>query len=183
MHPLVQAVDGYLIWFYRLTGWAGLDFVLGTVVVVLHCLILGKATALLVLRFLQPRLEKYGAEAARYQKLAVAALKAGDKETYRGVNKLANEAFGHTFFQQVALSAAYLWPVFFALAWLQLRFLELEVPIPGTAWSFGFIGVFILTYLGTLAAVRAVGRSIGRLLPPPQLPVAPDTVPDSPPTP
>lgn len=157
MQTFVHAVDRFLIWFYRLTGLPVVDFLLGTMALVILCLFLGKGTALFVLRFLQPRLEKYGAKAAKYQELAVAALKAGDQETYRSINRLANDAFGHTFFQQVALSAAYLWPVFFALAWMQLRFLDLEVPIPGTPWSFGFIGVFMLIYLATLMVLKLVG--------------------------
>lgn len=167
MHPFVQALDPYLIFWYRLSGWAALDFILGTAVLALLCLLLGKITAHGVLRFLQPRLEKFGAEAARYQELATTALKAGDKEAYKAANTLANDAFGHTFFQQIALSAAYLWPIFFALAWMQYRFLELAVPIPGTPWSLGFIGVFILIYLGTLAAVQAVRHCWRRCRPAP----------------
>lgn len=162
MPPSLQVIDGHLIWFYRLTGWAALDFIIGTLVLILLCLMLGKATAAMVLKLLRPRLEKYGAEAARYQELAMAALKAGDKEAYRAANTLANEAFGHTFFQQIALSASYLWPICFALAWMQYRFLELAVPIPGTPWSLGFIGVFILLYIGTLFLVRAA-RNLKRL--------------------
>ena len=33
-------------------------------------------------------------------------LKAGDKESYKAINKLANEAYGKTFFLQVAMAAA-----------------------------------------------------------------------------
>jgi len=181
MHPFVQALDPYLIFWYRLTGLATLDFILGTVVLALLCLLAGKATAFLVLRFLQPRLEKFGAEAARYQELATTALKAGDKEAYKAANSLANDAFGHTFFQQVALSAAYLWPIFFALAWMQYRFLELAVPIPGTSWSLGFIGVFLFIYLGSLAAVRAVGRFWRRFSQPRPALALPGTAGNSPP--
>uniref|UniRef100_UPI004049E619 hypothetical protein n=1 Tax=Desulfobacca sp. TaxID=2067990 RepID=UPI004049E619 len=147
---------------------------------IFFCLLCGKATALLVLRCLHPQLEKYGAKAAKYQDLAMAALKAGDKEAYQNINRLANDAFGHTFFQQVALSAAYLWPVFFALAWLQLRFLDLAVPIPGTPWSLGFIGIFLLIYIGTLAAVQAVRRIWRRCRPVPTS-VPPGPVVDTPP--
>ncbi len=183
MSPLVQVLDPYLICCYRLTGLAALDFILGTAVLALLCLLLGKATAILVLRFLQPRLEKYGAEAAKYQELATAALKAGDKKAYQAANTLANDAFGHTFFQQVALSAAYLWPVFFALAWMQYRFLELAVPIPGTPWSLGFIGVFILIYFGMLFVIKLIGRAVRRLFLSPQAQAASGPAPNSSPSP
>lgn len=180
MHPFLQLVDRCLIWWYRLTGVAVLDFIIGTVFLSGLCLILGKLTAMFVLRFLQPRLAQYGAEAAKYQELATTALKVGDKDAYQAANKLANDAFGHTFFQQVALSAAYLWPIFFALAWMQYRFLELAVPIPGTPWSLGFIGVFLLLFLGTLFVVKSVGRFVRQLLRPPQVPNSPGTVSNSP---
>ncbi len=182
MPPAVQHLDPYLIFWYRLTGVAVVDFLLGTVVLVLLCLLAGKLSSLAVLRLLQPRLAQYGAEAAEYQELAMAALKAGDKEAYRAANKLANEAFGHTFFQQMVLSAAYLWPIFFALAWMQYRFLELELPIPGTPWSLGFIGIFLLLYLGTLFVVKGLGRLTRRLLQSVRGQVPSETIPESPST-
>lgn len=147
MNPFYQALDPYLIWFYRLTGHAGVDLVIGTLVLALVALLIGEVTTFLAFWFTRKRVDRYAEEAAKYQTLSMDALKAGNKEAYTAANKLANEAFGHSFFQQAALSAAFLWPVFFALAWMQYRFLEVEFPIPGTNWSLGFIGVFIILYV------------------------------------
>jgi hypothetical protein len=44
------------------------------------------------------------------------------------------------------VSMAKLWPVPFALAWMQYRFLDVGLPIPGTHWSLGYIGIFIIIY-------------------------------------
>jgi hypothetical protein len=160
MHPFYQSLDPYVIWFYRLTGHAWLDFVTGTLVLAGIALFLGEAGMLLACRFSLTRLEQRTAEALQYQSLSLEALQAGNREAYQAANKLANEAFGHTFFQQAALSAAFLWPVFFALAWMQHRFLEVEVPIPGTSWSLGYIGAFIIIY----AAAYLVYRQVKQLL-------------------
>jgi len=149
MQPLIQFVDHYLIMSYRLTGHAGADFAIGTLVLACISLLIGEVTVSLAFLLTRKRLRAKSAEAEKYQDLSIEALKAGNKEAYQAANKLAKDAFGHTFFQQVALSSAFLWPVFFALAWMQYRFLELEFPIPGTNWTLGFIGMFIIIYVAT----------------------------------
>ncbi|MBM4284084.1 MAG: hypothetical protein FJ128_02380 [Deltaproteobacteria bacterium] len=171
MQSFYQWADPYLIWFYRLSGSAWVDFVLGTFVLACLALLVGEISVSLALRYSRKGLDYRAEEAARYQRLAIEALRAGDKEAHDAANKLANEAFGHTFFQQAALSAAFLWPVLFALAWMQTRFLEVEFPIPGTSWSLGFIGVFIIIYV---AAYLLHKRVKNRLTPRVRESVAPD---------
>jgi len=160
MHPFYQVLDPYLIWFYRLTGQAWVDFAIGTLVLAGLCLLIGEATVYLVFQFMRERIVEKTAEAEKYQNLSMDALKAGNKEAYTAVNKLANEAFGHTFFQQMALSAAFLWPVCFALAWMQYRFLEVEFPIPGTSWSLGYIGPFIIIYVAAYFLFKGVKKRL-----------------------
>lgn len=173
MHPFYQVLDPYLIWFYRITGNAWADFVIGTLVLACIALVIGEATVFLVLLFIRKRLGEKTGEAEKYNNLAMDALKAGNKEAYLAANKLANEAFGHSFFQQFTLSAAFLWPVCFALAWMQYRFLEVEVPLPVIGVSLGYIGIFICLYVvayfgfkrikGRLPYFRRVsGNSVGR---------------------
>ena len=89
--------------------------------------------------------EQVTGEAKKYQDLSIEALKARDRPAYEGANKLANEAFGKSFYSQVALSAAFLWPIFFALGWMQHRFLEVEFPLPFIGFSLGYIGVFLIS--------------------------------------
>jgi hypothetical protein len=147
MHPFYRVLDPVFIWFYRLTGHAGMDLVIGTLVLAIVALLIGEATVFLAYWLIRNRIAPFIEEASKYQTLSMEALKAGNKEAYKAANKLANDAFGQSFFQQAALSAAFLWPVFFALAWMQYRFLDIELSIPGTSWSIGFIGVFIPIYV------------------------------------
>lgn len=156
MHPFYRVLDPYLIWFFRLTGHAGVDFVIGTLVLAGISLLIGEISVFLAFRFSRQRIGEKTAEAEKYQNLSVDALRAGNKEAYQAADQLAKEAFGHTFFQQAALSAAFLWPVCFALAWMQHRFLEVEFPIPGTSWSLGFIGVFILLYVAAYLLFKRI---------------------------
>lgn len=156
MHLFYKMLDPYLIWFYRLTGNALLDFVIGTLVLACIALLIGEVTVYLTLQVLRRRIDEKAEEATKYQNLSMDALKAGNKEAYQAANKLANEAFGHSFFQQFTLSAAFLWPVLFALAWMQQRFLEVEFFIPATNFSVGFIGVFIILYVAAYVLVKQV---------------------------
>lgn len=136
-----------MIWSYRLTGYAWVDFFIGTVTLAFLALAIGEFSRSLALLALRKHLDRITQETVRYQNLSVDALGAGDKQAYRAANKLANEAFGQSFFNQIALSAAFLWPVFFALAWMGYRFFDLEVPVPFTGYNFGYIGVFIILYV------------------------------------
>ena len=92
-------------------------------------MIIGELTISLAFLAVKKRIDKFSEEALRYQDLSLEALKRGDKAAYRAANRLANDAFGHSFFMQIALSAAFLWPVFFALAWMNYRFAGLEFPL------------------------------------------------------
>jgi hypothetical protein len=79
------------------------------------------------------------------------ALKAGDRAAYKAINKLANEAFGRSFFLQVAMASASLWPIPCALAWLQIRFSSIRFPLffdlPFIGDSVGYPFIFILLYI------------------------------------
>jgi hypothetical protein len=154
------AFDQYLIWFFRITGHASIDFVIGTLFLAALCLLIGEGTVFLIFLILRKHLGKKAEEAERYQELSIRALQEGNKDAYQAANILAKDAFGHTFFQQLSLSAAFLWPVFFALGWMQKRFLEIEVPIPFTNFSIGFIGVFILIYIMIIILLKITKKEI-----------------------
>jgi hypothetical protein len=126
-------------------------------------MLIGEATLYLVFRFSRKRLAEQMEEADKYQTLSIEALKAGNKEAYEAVNKLAKDAFGHSFFQQLTLSGAFLWPVCFALAWMQTRFLEVEFPIPGTSWSLGYIGAFIIIYVAAYVLLKQAKKRLANL--------------------
>jgi len=152
------ALDPYLIWWYRLPDDAYVGFFLGTFVLALMCVIIGDVTFTLVSRLVAKRLENVTAESLKYQDLSIEAAKAGDKASYKAANKLANEAFGMSFFSQMAVSMARLWPLPFALAWMQTRFTEVEFPVPFIGLSLGYIGVFILLYLAAYFLFKQVKK-------------------------
>jgi hypothetical protein len=156
MHSFFRFLDPYLIWFYRISGQAYVDFFLGTLVLAFLALIIGEYSISLVFLAIRKHLDRVNQEALRYQNLTLEALKAGDKPSYQAVNKMANEAFGRVFFLQIALSAARLWPVPIVLAWMQYRFQEIEFPLGVIPYSLGFIGVFILLYVAAYFLFKGV---------------------------
>jgi hypothetical protein len=162
MHPVFQFLDPGLIWFYRLTGVAAVDFLMGTAVLAALALLVGKAGSGLARAAVRRSCERLSSEAGNYHDLSLEALRAGDKPAYEAANKLANESFSKSFFLQLALSAAFFWPIAFMLAWMQYRFLDLEFPVPYLGFSLGFIGIFIIVYI----AVFLLFKLAARILPP-----------------
>jgi hypothetical protein len=160
MHPVYLWLDSYLIWFYRLSGSAEVNFLLGTWALAVLSLLVGELTAFLAALMVRRPLEQVAGEARRYQDLSMEALKAGDRPAYEAANKLANEAFGKSFFMQVALSATFFWPIFLALAWMQQRFLEVAFPLPFLGFSLGYIGVFIILYIAAYFLFKPVKRRL-----------------------
>jgi hypothetical protein len=158
MPSLFLALDPYLIWFYRLPGNAYVGFFLGTFVLAVICTFAGDLTFALAARLQGKHLDNIASEASKYQNLSIDAAKAGDKANYHLVNKLANEAFGKSFFSLIALSMARLWPIPFALEWMQYRFLDVDFPLPLLPVSLGFIGVFIFIYLATYFLFKLVKK-------------------------
>lgn len=147
MHPVFLILDPYLIWFYRITGYAPADFVIGTFALALMAIIIGELNISLAYLVARRRIERVTDEAVKYQNLSLEALTAGDKGAYRAANHLANDAFGHSFFMQIAMSAAFLWPAGFCLAWMSQRFADLSFPLPFLPYSLGYIGVFLLLFI------------------------------------
>lgn len=147
MHPIYLWLDPYLIWFYRLSGSAEVNFLLGTLALAVLSLLVGEFTSFLASCVVRRHSQQVAGEAKKYQDLSIEALKAGDRPAYEGANKLANEAFGKSFYSQVALSAAFLWPIFFALGWMQYRFLYVKFHLPFIGFSLGYSAVFLMLYI------------------------------------
>jgi len=151
MHPLYAAFDPYLIWFYRITGYAFVDFLIGTFILALITLMIGEFTISLAYLANRKDIAKHIGDAVRYQNISVDAIEAGNKKAYSAANKVANEAFGKSFFQQIALSAGFLWPVPFALGWMHFRFADVDFRVIFTNWTVGYAFVFfplcVLAYL------------------------------------
>jgi hypothetical protein len=146
-----ELLDAALIAPYRLLANPVAAFWLGTFVLALLCLLLGRLSYDLVWRFNRGHYAKEEGEMTRMHNLSVAAIEAGDKTAYKAANKEANEAFGKSFFAGAALFSVSIWPLPFALAWLATRFEGVDVPLfPGHAVRYNavFLGLYILLRLG-----------------------------------
>jgi len=156
MHPILLAIDPYAIWFYRLTGHTFPDFLIGTFVLAFVTLLIGELCISVVFLICRKHIDRTTEEMVHYQNLSEDAQAAGDKGAYRASNKLANDAFGRTFFMQIAFSAAFLWPVFFALTWIGSRFADVEFPLLFTGSSVTYICVFIALYAAAYLIFKKV---------------------------
>jgi hypothetical protein len=143
MHDL----DPILITFYRLTGYPLADYYLGTFLLALLTVLVGELTISLVFRINKAHLDKLNADVEKMKHLSSEALAAGDQAGYKACNKEGNDAFGQLFFNKFGLSAASLWPIFFALAWMQERFAEIGLPLPWLGWEINYFFFFLLCYI------------------------------------
>ena len=146
-------VDNFLITFYRITGYSLLDYFIGTMVLGFICVIIGEVSVSLAIRFNKRYLDEMSNEMKEKEALSLAAHQAGDKAGYQSLNKQATDVWGKHFFTMVAYSAGILWPIPFALGWMQTRFsgVEFELAFPlslvfgnTVGYLFTFIPIYIL---------------------------------------
>ena len=165
MNSFFLWMDSNLIWFFRIIDIPILGYYLGTSVVCLFCVMLGRLTLIMGSRINEKHLVHDHQNMVHMHNLSLYALVNKDKTAYQSCNKEANDAFGKVFFSQIALGASSLWPVPFALAWMQYRFgtviFDLPFFLPGIGDTVGFMFTFfpilILTYIacGRICNLRA----------------------------
>lgn len=143
----LSMLDNLLIVLYGVTGNPLFDYFLGTFLVALLAVIIGEFTISVVYLVNRKHLEGLNATMATHHNLSIAALKSGDKKEYQVQNKQASDAFGKVFFNSIALGAAHLWPCFFVLAWMQVRFADLRIPVLFTEWTVNYVFVFLVCYV------------------------------------
>jgi hypothetical protein len=145
-------IDGFLIFFYRLTGYSFADYIIGTMTLAFICVIIGELSVSLALRFNKRYLDAMTREMNEKERLSMTAYRDGDKESYKALNKEATDVWGKQFFTMVAYSAGILWPLPFALGWMQTRFagVEFDLAFPLSLLfgkSVGYIFTFIPIYI------------------------------------
>ena len=143
----MEVLDPVLIYFFRITGYPVADYFLGTFLLAFLTVLVGEFTISLVFRVNRDHLKVLKARVDKLTRLSEQAVELGDETGYRAVNKEGNEAFGHLFFNKFGLSAASLWPIFFALAWMQERFGHISLPFPFLGWALNYVAFFILCYI------------------------------------
>jgi hypothetical protein len=143
----MENLDPFLIHLFRLTGYPVADYCLGTFLLAFLTVLVGEFTISIVFRINRGHLEALNSQVEKLSRLAQQAIGQGDEKSYRAINKEGNEAFGQLFFNKFGLSAASLWPIFFALAWMQERFTSISLPLPFWGWGMNYVALFILCYI------------------------------------
>jgi hypothetical protein len=161
MNALNVILDPYLIWLFRITGSTFIDFLIGSFILGMIATVIGELTISLVFLINRKHIDETNENVLRYQNLAEQAAASGDRTAYKACNDLANEAFGQSFFMQIALSAASLWPAFLAMAWMDFRFQDVEFEVLFLNHTVGYPCVFIPLY----AAARIVFKRIKYKIP------------------
>lgn len=146
-------LDPLLIAPFRWLPSALAGYLLGTVILALYCILLGDLSASLVTFINKKYIYKMQAKMDHNHELSETALKLGDKESYKAVNKQGLDAFGHSFSLGAAIFCVSIWPMPFALAWLSLRFVDapLELPfnLPFLGNTVEYFPSFLLIYIAT----------------------------------
>ena len=125
-------LDSLLMAPFQALPWPVPAFWLGCLTLALLCTLVGELTGALLYLLNRSFYAEQQSAMTKAHNLSVDALHSGDKESYLAINRQAHEAFGKAFFAQAALGISSLWPVPFALAWLDLRFEG--IPIHTLPW-------------------------------------------------
>jgi hypothetical protein len=152
LNTLTLQADRFLIAFYRITGYSLLDYFIGTMFLAFFCVVIGELSVSLAIRFNKRYLDSMSKEIDDKEMLSLKAYQAGDKDSYKSINREATDAWGKHFFTMVAYSAGILWPIPFALGWMQTRFygVEFDLAFPFSlvfGKSVGYLFTFIPIYI------------------------------------
>jgi len=147
LNNLAFHADLFLIHLYRMTGHPFLNFLLGTFFLSLICIVIGELSVSIAFRLNRHHTAGLTEEMTTKERLSMEAYQAGDKKGYQALNRQATEAWGKRFFTMIALSAGMLWPIPFALGWMQTRFADVDFPLPLVDKTVGYPFVFIPLYI------------------------------------
>lgn len=141
-------IDTLLISPYRIGLPSLAAFWFGTAVIALWCTIAGELSMTLTYLWNRDYYTDLNRKMTRMHNISVEAVRHKEKETFKSANKWANEYFGKVFFSHAALFAVSLWPVPFAMGWMQERFAGLNIhTVPFIDFGLGYPFVFILSYI------------------------------------
>jgi hypothetical protein len=142
-------IDPVLIYPYRWFENPMIGWWVGTFILALWASLLGELTLAVAYRINRSHIARNLDQTSYYHVQSLKAKQAGDEKAYKGINKLANEEFGKSFFLFMAMGMASLWPAFFAAAWLSRRFGDIVFTLPNWlgAIELNFIAPFIVLYI------------------------------------
>jgi hypothetical protein len=160
VYDFYQAIDPALIFAFRITENPFMGYMLGNLYLAMICTLIGELTLAFLFKLNRKQYEEQSKEMLRNQSYSIQALMNKSKEDFKATNRLANDAFGKSFFAGVAFSSSSLWPVPFALGWLGYRFddiaFEMMFSLPLLGDSLNYAAVFLLLYILT----RILGTKI-----------------------
>lgn len=153
LEALFKTADPQMTRLFLLTRDPVINFFIGSFLLAFGCVVVGEITLLLAIRWNRNHIEGLKKEIRNKEKLSIQAYEMGDRDSYRALNKDANDAWGRHFFTMTAYSAGVLWPVPFALGWLQIHYGQVRFLLAfpfslifgeTVGFAFSFIPVYIL---------------------------------------
>ena len=149
---LFQKADPFLIRLFHLTNDPVSGFFIGSLLLAMACVVVGEITLSLAIKWNRQHIESLKQEIRQNEALSIQAYEMGDRTSYQALNKAANDAWGRHFFSMAAYSAGVLWPVPFALGWMQIHFAQTNFPVLSplslvVGKTVGFAFVFIPIYI------------------------------------
>lgn len=150
---ILRPIDSYLTGLFLLTGDPVVNYFIGSFLLAMGCVVTGEVTLSLAIRWNRQHIENLKLEVRRRESQSIRAYEMGDRTSYQALNKAANDAWGRHFFTMTGYSAGVLWPVPFALGWMQLHFEQvrflLAFPLSllfgeTVGFAFSFIPIYIL---------------------------------------
>jgi hypothetical protein len=153
LYTLYLSTDQFLIIFYRMTDIPIVNFMIGTFNLAFLCVIIGELSVSLALKFNKRYVDGMTSEMTEKERLSMVAYQAGDKVSYKALNKEATDAWGKHFFTMIAYSGGILWPIPVAMGWLGSRFADVDFIVApplsllfktGVGYLFTFIPMYIL---------------------------------------
>lgn len=127
MQSLYVTLDPIFIAPYRWFSEPAIAFWIGSLALSLWCIFAGEISSIFIYRVNRAYYAKLNEKMVHMHNLSIEAIKLKDKENFKAANKWANEYFGKVFFAQAAFFAVSLWPVPFALGWMQSRFTGIDI--------------------------------------------------------
>jgi hypothetical protein len=139
-------LDSLLLPLYEITGDPASAFYVGTFLLALIAAVIGESTIVGLYLGNSSLFQRLHAELSETHILSIDAIERDDKIAYDTHHRRANTAFTKTGALQMALMIGSLWPVFFAAAFLNAQFGDVQYPLPLFGWQIHYIFIFFTFY-------------------------------------
>ncbi|MFV0350031.1 MAG: hypothetical protein ACK5JO_15770 [Halodesulfovibrio sp.] len=145
---LYLTADAFFIAPYRWFSSAELGMWVGTSILSIWAIIAGELALTFIYLTNRAYYASLNTKMVRMHNLSIAAIQCKDKESFKATNKWANEYFGKMFFSHAALFAVSIWPLPFALGWMQTRFEGITIhTVPYFETPLGYQFVMLTCYI------------------------------------